>query len=159
MKHSKSIFIILMGVILIGSLVLINGCAKKEPETIKIGAILPLTGTAAEFGEDEQRGILLALEDINSKGGVNGHKIEVIFEDSKTEPKEAVTIFNKFLTKSPPPVILTAMSSVGMALKPLIKEHKIVMFIVAGNPALTEEGGYVFRMLQLHQIKQNVWLN
>lgn len=113
----------------------------------KIGAIFPLTGSGAKFGEDDRMGVILAMEDINSVGGIKGHKIDFIFEDSKTDPKEAIAIFNKFLATSPSPVILATMSSVGMALKPLVEEHKIVMFIIAANPALTEEGGYVFRML------------
>ena len=146
MRHYKRFLILFPGIIfgLSFNATILNA---EEVEVYKIGAILPLTGPGAVFGEEDKRGIILAVEDINSKGGINGKKIEVIFEDSKTDPKEAVTIFNKFLAFSIPPVILSELSSVGMALKPLIEENKIVMFIIAAHPDLTKEGGYVFRML------------
>ncbi|RMD57361.1 MAG: hypothetical protein D6828_03820 [Nitrospirae bacterium] len=67
MRHFRSIFTVLLAVILIGSLFLINGCKKQEPETIKIGAILPLTGDAAQYGEWAKNGISLAVDEINAK--------------------------------------------------------------------------------------------
>lgn len=52
-------------------------------QTIKIGAILNLTGYGALWGENSQRGIIMAQEEINSNGGIAGHKLEIFFEDTK----------------------------------------------------------------------------
>lgn len=68
---------------------------KREP--IKLGAILSLTGPAASFGEFAQKGISLAVEEINQNGGMDGRKIEVVFEDDTTDGTKAVTAFNKLV--------------------------------------------------------------
>ena len=51
------------------------GCVKKEDEGIKIGAIVPLTGSFASYGEPVRDGMLLAVEEINKAGGIEGKKI------------------------------------------------------------------------------------
>ncbi|MEO0263399.1 MAG: ABC transporter substrate-binding protein, partial [candidate division WOR-3 bacterium] len=104
--------------------------AKKE-EVIKIGAILPLTGGAAEFGVGNKNGIILMVEDINAKGGVDGKKISVFFEDSQSDPKIAISIFNKMLKTDEPDFLFICLSSVAMALKPLIEQNKIPAFCVS----------------------------
>ena len=52
-------------------------------EPIKIGAILSLNGAGSRTGEDIKDGLLLAVDEIDSRGGINGRKIELIIEDSK----------------------------------------------------------------------------
>ena len=64
-------------------------------ETIKIGAILPLTGYSASNGKNVNDGLQLAIDEINKRGGVNGSKIELIVEDSKSDPQAAVAGFNR----------------------------------------------------------------
>jgi branched-chain amino acid transport system substrate-binding protein len=75
----------------------ISTIKEKEPKVYKIGAILPLTGNLAILGEPEKNGMSLAEEIINQQGGINGRPIKIIFEDSKGQPKEAVSIANKFI--------------------------------------------------------------
>ena len=64
---------------------------EHAPQTltssIKIGFASPLTGEAATYGTDDKNAVILALEDINSAGGINGRALEVVFEDSKCDPK------------------------------------------------------------------------
>ncbi len=74
-----------IGVVVVVTLaiVLIVTQTKKEPEEIKIGAVLPLTGGMASHGEDARRGIDLAVKMKNKAGGINGKKIRVIYEDDK----------------------------------------------------------------------------
>jgi len=55
MKHLRDFGRIVLIVILISSMFLISGCKKKEPEVIKIGAILPLTGSIAIIGVPEKK--------------------------------------------------------------------------------------------------------
>jgi len=52
-------------------------------EPIKTGALLSLTGPGSRTGEDIKDGLLLTVDEINSRGGINGRKIELIIEDSK----------------------------------------------------------------------------
>ena len=72
---------------------LLDGCNKKgesEDETIRIGGVYALTGKAATFGTWARNGVDLAVQGINSAGGINGRKIVHIVEDTQSEPKNAV---------------------------------------------------------------------
>ena len=62
---------------------------------IKIGAVLPVSGPAKWAGIEIRDGMLLAVDRINSRNGINGRKIELIIEDSKTDPQEGRKAFNR----------------------------------------------------------------
>jgi ABC-type branched-subunit amino acid transport system substrate-binding protein len=87
-------------IILLGILYGVNRkpIAPTTKEPIKIGAILPLTGEAAVWGENVKTGIELAKEGINKKGGINGRKIEVIYEDGQCDSKTGVSAVQKLIT-------------------------------------------------------------
>lgn len=124
------------------------GCTKKEEsKEIKIGAVLPLTGSAAPYGENAKKGILLAMEEINSKDGINGRKIKVIFEDSKTDPKEAVSALHKLYQINKIPFIIGDINSTGvLAMAPIAeKNHIILLSPGASNPKISDAGDYIFR--------------
>ena len=63
--------------------------ARADDKVIKIGALLPASGPGSYFGVQDKQGIELALEQLN-KAGVNGHKLEVRYEDSACSPLPAV---------------------------------------------------------------------
>lgn len=69
-------------------------------DTIKIGAVLPLSKAAfAQAGEEQRRGLLMALEEVNQTGGVLGKKIELIVEDDTGEPSVGIGAAEKLLTR------------------------------------------------------------
>jgi branched-chain amino acid transport system substrate-binding protein len=104
-----------------------SGAGGVSADTIRIGAILSLTGNTAASGQNIRDGILLAVEEINRQGGVNGSKIEVAIEDSKSDPQAAVEAFKKMELTRPPLFYLSHLSSVGVALGPLTDEKKVVL--------------------------------
>ncbi len=138
-------------------LVLLVACAPKpevkpEPvpapvETIKLGAILPLTGDAAEYGLPEQAGIQIALEEINAAGGVNGKQLEVIFEDAKCDSKAATTATQKLVDVDNVKVIIGgACSSETIAAAAITEPKKIILLSpTASNPTITTLGDFLFR--------------
>lgn len=119
--------------VLVGGLVLTSftGCAKKEPEVYKIGAILPLTGPGANIGEWQKNGIDLAIEEINKSGGINGKKVEVVYEDSKLQAKEGVTVFNKIISVEKLPAIFVCGSAVSNAILPIADKQKVNLLMSA----------------------------
>ena len=117
--------------------------AEKEP--VKIGVILPLTGEAATYGISDREGMLLAIEKINAEGGINGRKVRLIVEDSEGDPKGGISAFRKLVEIEGAKVIMTELSSVSMAIAPLVKEKQIVMFSIAGHPELTRQSEFIFR--------------
>ena len=70
---------------------------QQQSEEIKIGAVLSLTGVAAFYGESSRNGIDLAVEEINTAGGINGKKITIVYEDDGTDGKRAVTATTKLI--------------------------------------------------------------
>ena len=75
----------------------IAALASAGAETIRFGAILPLTGPGGLIGMQQQKGIQFALDHINAKGGVRGNKIEVLFEDNQAKPDQSILSFNKLV--------------------------------------------------------------
>lgn len=96
-------------------------------DTIKLGAILPLTGPAAVVGTQEVRGIEFALAAVNAKGGVRGNKVEVQFEDNQAKPDQSVLIFNKLADLQKIPMIFTGYSGPSLAMAPLATRKKVLM--------------------------------
>lgn len=66
-------------------------------ETIKIGAVLSLTGYAKQHGQNIREGIELATAELNALGGINGREIEIVYEDDATDPKNTVTAVRKLI--------------------------------------------------------------
>lgn len=139
-------FLIGLSVLCLFLIISSSGCTKKNEE-IKIGAIIPLTGNFASYGEPVRDGMLLALEEINAK--TKGKKpIRLIIEDDGGDPKNSVNAFNKLANIDKVPIILGPLSSgCGMATAPVAESNKVVQIsTLAGIPALSDAGDYVFRI-------------
>lgn len=81
-----------IGYLLLIFLFALHSCKPKSENVINIGAILPLTGYAATNGQMSQRAIELAIDSLNKVSKV---KYNVIYEDSKSLPKDAATCYKK----------------------------------------------------------------
>jgi len=94
-KTSKIIIGIIVVIIIVGLIFVFGGEKKTEEETIKIGAMLVLSGDSAAWGQASQRGIELAVQEVNEKGGINGKIIKTIYEDTQGNVSTAVSIYEK----------------------------------------------------------------
>jgi branched-chain amino acid transport system substrate-binding protein len=108
--------------------------AFARAETIRIGAILPLTGPAALIGTQQMQGIQFAIDQANAKGGVRGNKIEVVFEDNQAKPDQSILSFNKLTDLQHIQVIISAFSGPSLAMAPLATRKKVLL-INAGAQA------------------------
>jgi len=89
----------LCGLFLMLTVLLQVGIALAQ-DTIKIGAVLPLSKAAfAQAGEEQRRGLLMALEEVNQAGGVLGKKVDLIIEDDTGEPSVGIAAAEKLLTR------------------------------------------------------------
>ena len=88
MKAQKG-FSALMVLMLVLSLIL---PAMAEEDTIKIGGIAPLTGSAAEYGNAVKQGADLYIDELNAVGGINGKKVEIVWEDDAGNDQQAQSI-------------------------------------------------------------------
>jgi branched-chain amino acid transport system substrate-binding protein len=118
-------------------------------ETVKVGVLLPLTGAQAKFGEIEKRSYEMAAEEINAKGGVNGKKIELLFEDDTGKPDVGRSGVEKLIAREKVPVITGGYSSsVTLAATPVAQQNQVPFVISTGaDDAITEKGyDYIFRI-------------
>lgn len=149
MKGSKNRIAahLLTVIVLLTLLALIAGCGRSEAEVIKIGAILPLTGDGAKYGQSARRGIDLAVSEINESGGIEGKLIEILYEDSKLDPRAGTDAIHRLLSIEKVPAVIGAMgSSVTLAIAPIAEDHKVVLLSPTSSaPAITNAGDYVFR--------------
>lgn len=124
-----------------------SGCGKSEKDVMKIGAILPLTGSGSLWGQNGKKGVELAVDEINKNGGINGKEVKILFEDSQTDPRIAVSAFQKLTDIEGVKVsIVDMISSNVLAIAPIANEKKVVIISPgASNPAITNAGDYVFR--------------
>jgi len=146
MKNKKifiPLLLILLAVIIVGIIIYPK---KKEPEVIKIGAILPLTGPAALYGNDALKGIQLAIDQIESSKEKK-YKYTFIVEDSKSSPKDGVNAFRKLIEIHNVKVIIgDILSSVVLSIAPIANSKKVLVFAPgASTPELDRKEDYVFR--------------
>lgn len=134
-------------ILFILTLIFLLGCKQTDDSIIKIGAILPLTGDAALYGNNAKEGIDLAVEKINAEGGILNRKIKVIYEDSKADPKTGVAAFQKLVDVDKVQSIIGGVSSsVTLAFAPLAEQKNIVVLSPAAtSPKLSDAGNYIFR--------------
>jgi branched-chain amino acid transport system substrate-binding protein len=99
MKKSIVFGIVAVVVILIAAATLFITTSTTTGEPVKIGFIAPLTGSLAEHGLDMKQAAMLAVEEINSKGGILGRKIELIIEDTACKADLAVSAVQKMITQ------------------------------------------------------------
>ncbi len=122
------------------------GCAKKTKD-IRIGAILPLTGDIAVYGQKMKKGIDLAVGKINKSGGIENKKLVVIYEDDQGDPKSSVAAFRKLITTEKISAIIGgAISACALSVAPIADKKKVVLFSPAAtSPKLTGISKYFFR--------------
>jgi len=147
MKRKIWIGITIIVVVALSLVLVINHKTKKEPGEIKIGAILPLTGPAANHGEDARNAILLALGEINNKAGVNSKKIQIKFEDNMSTPNGSVNAAKKLVEIDGVNIIIGPISSSGvLACAPIIDKAEVVLFSpTASSPKISGISKFVFR--------------
>ncbi len=119
MKQTLKITTVLM-------LLALFGCAQTE-QAVQIGGIFALTGYGASWGSAEQKAVVMAFEEANAQGGINGKKIELVSEDSKTESTQAVTALQKLIGEDIQFVIGTTWEADSTAIAPIAAENRIIM--------------------------------
>jgi branched-chain amino acid transport system substrate-binding protein len=117
--------------------------------TIKIGVNQPLTGPVAASGNFVVNGARIAADEINAKGGILGSKIDLVIEDNKSNPTEAVAAAEKLIVRDKVPVMMGAWSSTyTLAVMPKLMEYKVPMLVeTSSSDKITVSGNpYVFRI-------------
>ncbi len=119
--------------------------------TIKVGAILAVTGPASFLGAPEAKTIEMLVEDINAKGGLGGSKIELVIKDSGASPEKAIS-FAKQLIEEEKVFAIIGPSTSGetMAIKNIAEEGKTILISCAAAEVIVNPvAKYVFKTPQM----------
>jgi branched-chain amino acid transport system substrate-binding protein len=153
----KKLGVLLCTLVLAFTAAILGGCGggdKAETENksqggggIKVGVAGPFTGAIAETGTTIKNAVLLAEEQINKAGGINGKQVKLDLQDDKADPKEAAAVANKFASdKSILAVVGHYTSSTLLAGAPIYNRVGLThVGIGCTSPAITDAGPFTFR--------------
>lgn len=123
--------------------------AAQAQDPIKIGVTQPLTGAVAASGNYVVQGAKIAEDFTNAEGGVLGEKIQLVIEDNKSNPKEAVVTAEKLIVRDEVPVLMGAWSSTyTLAVMPKLMEYEVPMVVeTSSSGKITTSGNpWIFRI-------------
>jgi branched-chain amino acid transport system substrate-binding protein len=146
---NKKIIGVSLGVaVVLVSLFLATQRGKNEAGEIKIGAVLPLTGDLASYGQNARDGILLYAERLNADGGINGQPVNIQFEDTAGQPAQAVSALKKLLTVDKAIAVIGGISSsTTLAMAPVANKNEVVLLSPAASaPSISAAGPFVYRV-------------
>jgi branched-chain amino acid transport system substrate-binding protein len=128
----------------LGAAIAFAGAAQAD---IKMAVTGPLTGPNAAFGAQLKNGVEQAVEDINAAGGILGQKIVLSYGDDVSDPKQGVSLANKFSGDGVKYVVGPFNSGVTMPSSEVYQENGILEITPsATNPKITERGMWnIFR--------------
>ncbi|MBT2737002.1 ABC transporter substrate-binding protein [Bacillus sp. ISL-7] len=126
-----------------------SNSSSKSGDTIKVGLQAPMTGDNAQYGQDMKNGVELAFKKINSDGGINGKKLELIVGDDKATPSEAVAVVNKMIMNDGVKAIIGGYnSSPTLAAQDVSGPAKVLHLNMGASPDLSKTGNkYLFRVI------------
>jgi len=152
----KCLFVMFLTVIMASLIGMSSLAAEQGP--VKIGVLLPLTGTQAVMAEDLQEGFLIAQEQINAAGGVLGRRLELIIEDTETRPTPGMDAARKLVELDRVPVITGGFSSgVMLPIAEYCQERGIlVVSQPPTSPLFRDVGDYIFLVNVLDNYKGKV---
>ena len=115
---------------------------------IRIGYFGDLSGPTFNFGKSAINGVLMAVDEINRTGGINGRKLDVVIEDDQGSPERAASLITKLINQDKViAVIAGGASGPSLAAAPRAQAAKIPLISPSStDPAVTRTGDYIFRV-------------
>lgn len=123
-----------------------NSCSQKKSlpkETLKIGAILPLTGNLAFLGESAKTGLDFASFYFNKLDSTR--KVEFFIEDGQGNPTSSINALNKLLNLDNVNIVFSTISAVELSLVPIQEKKSFMLISHSTHPKLSNINSLVFR--------------
>ncbi len=135
-----------LGLILLLILGAAAGC--EGPSPIKLGLVGGMTGRHSDLGISGRSGVILAVEEINARGGINGRPVELITRDDRQDPETAVRVVGELVDLGVSAIIGPFTSAMSMATVSLVNEKRMVMVSpTTSSNLLTGIDDYFFRVM------------
>jgi branched-chain amino acid transport system substrate-binding protein len=117
-------------------------------DVINVGEVASLTGKEAAFGQSSHKGTQLAIEEINSSGGIDGKQVALHTEDNQSMQGQSATIVKMLISRDKVVAVLGEVaSSRSLEMAPICQHERIPMISPSStNPRVTQIGNYIFRV-------------
>jgi branched-chain amino acid transport system substrate-binding protein len=122
-------------------------CGGNDDSEIRIGAILPLAGQVAFYGTESRDGGLLAIEEINARGGLLGKKVVFLSEDDEGRPEMTINAFTRLTTRERVSMIMgSSTSGATMAITDRAQSAGVLVISPSATSFdVTQAGDFIFR--------------
>jgi branched-chain amino acid transport system substrate-binding protein len=108
-------------------------------ETYKIGGLFSVTGAQSFLGDPEKKSLEMVVDAINAKGGIDGHRLEVVIYDDEGDPTKAVNAATRLISKDNVLAIIgPSLTPTTLAIIPVIEEAKVPLISCAAGIKITE---------------------
>jgi branched-chain amino acid transport system substrate-binding protein len=123
------------------------GAAELSGRSVKIGALVPVTGKGAEWGYTARESIKIAQDEINAAGGIGGVPLKVVFWDTQSKESEGIKGFKKLVTRDKVLAVMgPCFSSIYEILAPQLDRYKVPMIsYCSSKPGLSAMSQWAFR--------------
>jgi len=112
---------------------------RQQPEPIKIGVILPLTGPFPEGAQKTYNGIELAVEEVNAQGGINGRPLEIVLEDGAFDTDSEVQAFTSIEESARPLFYVGEVHTISGAISDKLQAAEVVFLQIVLADAFNSE--------------------
>lgn len=138
------------------NMAMFGGAQAAEPP-IKVGLVAALSGQSAKSGEALTRGLTMAINEVNAKGGVLGRQLELVRRDDESNPSKGMLAARELVQREKVTVLFGGLDTpVSLAIVPLANQMKVpFMGIWAAGTKITENGAadnYVFRVSAVDEL-------
>ncbi len=132
------------GVLVLFSLAL----SCEQPRPITIGFVGCLSGRLSDLGVAGRDGVILALEELNQAGGIEGHPIRLLVKDDCQDSRTAVKVDRELIEAGVRAIIGHMTSAMSMAAVPVMNQHRVLMISpTTSTNKLTGKDDFFFRVM------------
>src|SRR5258706_4821324 len=140
-----------------GTAALVAPLPAKAQETVKLGLVAAMSGQSAKAGEAIVRGLSLAAEEINARGGLLGKKVELLVRDDESNPAKGVVAARELVQREKVTALFGGLDTpVSLAIVPFVNSAKVpFMGVWAAGTPITRNGAvenYVFRVSAVDEL-------
>lgn len=134
-----------------------NSGSSQSKENLRIGIVASLTGGGALSGEEAVNAAKIAVEEVNSNGGINGQKLELVSEDDQTTNPGMVAAYQKVASNNVVAVIGEVRSTMVKAIMPYTEKYKVPVAVGGTDASITEaKNPWIFRFRPSDKISAQV---
>ena len=146
-----------LGLLLAGALGLAACLPASAQEVLKLGLVAAMSGQSAKSGEAIVRGLSIAIDEINARGGLLGKKVELIVRDDESNPAKGAIAARELVQREKVAALFGGLDTpVSLAIVPFANQNKVpFMGVWAAGTPITRNGAaenYAFRVSAVDEL-------